>query len=201
MSPAEKTFCFLAPDIRGFWIFVFALLAAIGAAAFLYGISGDLAARAWQAYLTNYVFWTGLSFGAVLFSAILNMAYAEWGRPVKRLAEAFGAYLPVSYLLFWVLYFGRETLFHWMHEAIPEKQAWLNIPFLFARNGVALLLLTGLSLALVYYSLRGDRQWLAEKDPSRGLSELGAGRKLENSEDPFSHHRFCVRFHSHPHGF
>jgi hypothetical protein len=182
MLPAERTFSLLAPQIRGFWIFLFAFLAVIGAAAFLYGISGDLAIRAWQAYLANYVFWAGLSFGAVLFSAILNMAYAEWGRPVKRLAEALGAYLPVSYLLFWVLYFGRGTLFHWIREPVPEKQAWLNVPFLFARNGVALLLLTGLSLALIYYSLRGDRQWLAEKDPSRGLSELGSWEKSWRSQ-------------------
>jgi hypothetical protein len=62
------------------------------------------------------------------------------------------------------------------------KQAWLNVPFLFARNGVALLLLTGLSLALVYYSLRGDRQWLAEKDPSRGLSELGSWEESWRSQ-------------------
>ncbi len=161
MRPAERTFSSLAPDIPGGWVFAFAVLAVIGAAAFLYGVSGDLALRAWQAYLANYVFWAGLAFGAVLFSAVLNMAYAEWGRPVKRLAEAFGAYLPVSYLLFWVLYFGRETLFHWIKEPIPEKQAWLNVPFLFARNGLALLVLTVLCLALVYYSLRGDRQWLA----------------------------------------
>jgi Ni/Fe-hydrogenase subunit HybB-like protein len=177
MLPAEKTFSSLSPEIRGGWIFIFALLAVIGAAAFLYGVSGDLAVRAWQAYLANFVFWAGLSFGAVLFSAILNMAYAEWGRPVKRLAEAFGAYLPVSYLLFWVLYFGRETLFHWIREPVPEKQAWLNVPFLFARNGMALLLLTGLCLALVYYSLRGDRQWLAQREPGAGslASDDGSG--------------------------
>ncbi len=37
------------------------------------------------------------------------------------------------------------------------------MPFFFARNGVGLLLLTLLSLALVYYSVRGDREWLARK--------------------------------------
>ena len=160
MLPDEKT-PFLAPEISTFWTAIFALLAVIGAAAFLYGISGDLSLRSWQVYLANYVFWAGLSFGAVLFAAVLNMTDARWGRPVKRLAEAFGAYLPVSFILFWVLFFGRVTLFHWVRQPVAEKQAWLNVPFFFARNGVALLFLTILSLALVYYSVRGDREWIA----------------------------------------
>ena len=42
---------------------VFSALALCGAAAFLYFIAGPCAARAWQAYLVNFVFWTGSSFG------------------------------------------------------------------------------------------------------------------------------------------
>ncbi len=169
MLPGEKALAPLTPEIRTAWIGIFILLAVIGTGAFLYGISGDMAQRAWQAYLVNYVFWAGLSFGAVLFSAVLNMCYAPWGRPVKRLAEAFGAYLPVSFLLFWVIFFGRETLFHWVQNPVPEKKIYLSVPFFFARNGVGLLVLTLLCLALLYYSVRGDREWLARAggdDPS-----------------------------------
>ncbi len=148
-------------DTGVFWPVLFLVLAIAGAGAFVYGVLGDRAARAWQVYLVNYVFWTGLCFGAVLFSAVLNMSYARWGRPVKRLAEAFGAFLPAAFLLFWVLFFGREILFPWVRQPVPEKQVWLNVPFFFARNGAALLILTVLSLALVYYSVQGDRRWLA----------------------------------------
>ncbi len=174
----------LAADIRVFWPAVFIILAVIGGTAFVYGISGDMAQRAWQVYLVNYVFWAGLSFGAVLFSAVLNMSYAQWGRPVKRLAESFSAYLPISYLLFWVFFFGKEQLFIWVREPFAEKQAWLNVPFFFARNGVGLLILTTLSLALVYYSVRGDREWLARaggQDPSsehRGWESTWRSQKI-----------------------
>jgi hypothetical protein len=65
---------------------LFAVLALAGAAAFLVGIGGPQSLRVWQAYLVNYVFWTGLSFGAVLFVAVLNMTNARWGRSLKRLA-------------------------------------------------------------------------------------------------------------------
>ena len=145
--------------IPGVWIVISALLAMTGAASFLAAISLGEDLRAWQAYLVNFVFWTGLAFGAVLFSAVLNMTGAKWGRPLKRLAEGFAAYLPVAVLLFWVLYFGREQLFHWVRHPVVEKQVWLNTGFMFARNSAGLILLTILSSALAYFSVKGDKLW------------------------------------------
>jgi Ni/Fe-hydrogenase subunit HybB-like protein len=138
---------------------VFAGLAAAGGAAFLWGVSGTEAGRAWQAYLVNYVYWMGLSCGAVLFSAILTMTHARWGRPIKRLAESFAAFLPVGVVGFGLLYLGRESLFPWMHETLPhEKQIWLNVPFFFARDGLALFSITAAAMLLVRYSVQCDRE-------------------------------------------
>ncbi len=151
---------------------VFTALIVAGTAGFLSGILGPHPLRAWQAYLVNFLFWTGLSLGAVLVVAVLNLTGAKWGRPLKRLAEAFGAFLPASFLFFWVLYFGRMELFPWIHHPVPARQVWLNVPFLFARNGAGLFCLTLVSLAMIYYSLKADRQWRAdipggvEKNPS-----------------------------------
>lgn len=158
MSAGEQQRDSLRLRVSKAWTVVFASLALVGMIAFLLGISGGQAQRAWQAYLINYVFWTGLSFGAVLFVAVLNMSDAMWGRPLKRLAEALGAFLPISFLLFWVLYLGREQIFPWIRQPIPEKQIWLNAGFMFGRNGVGLFLLSALSLALIYYSVKGDRE-------------------------------------------
>src|SRR5208283_659816 len=106
MSADENRRDFTAPPIPRAWTIILALLAFVGLVAFCLGISGAQAQRAWQAYLINFVYWTGLSFGAVLFVAVLNMTNAQWGRSLKRMAEALGAFLPVSFLLFWILYFG-----------------------------------------------------------------------------------------------
>ena len=73
---------------------VCAAMVVIGVGAFIGGITSDRALRAWQAYLINFLFWSGLSFGSVLFVAILNMTNARWARPMKRLAEAPSAFLP-----------------------------------------------------------------------------------------------------------
>jgi hypothetical protein len=141
-------------------------LALCGAGAFLYFIAGPQAARAWQAYLVNFVFWTGLSFGALLFVAIMNMTSAHWSRPVKRLAEAPGAFLPIACLLFAGLYPGRAQIFPWILEPVEGKLHWLSAEFLFARDGAGLLLLTGLALVLIYWSVRDDQRAAAETAPA-----------------------------------
>jgi Ni/Fe-hydrogenase subunit HybB-like protein len=120
------------------------------------GIFGSQAQRAWQAYLINFLFWTGLAFGTVLFSTALTLAKGGWGRPLKRLAEAPGAFLPVAFVLFWVLFFGKEILFPWVLEPPHHKEVWLSAGFVFARDGASLLILTALALTLIYYSVRGD---------------------------------------------
>ena len=158
MSAAEKPQDYSPLSISRAWVIIFSGSALAGLIAFLWGVTGPTALRAWQAYLINFVYWTGLSFGAVLFVAVLNMTNAVWGRPLKRLAEALGTFLPASFILFWVLYLGKDEIFPWIKGPISEKQSWLNPGFLFARDGVALFLLTAFSLTLIYYSVKGDKQ-------------------------------------------
>lgn len=143
-------------------VVVFSALIVLGGGAFLAGASmGDTSLRAWQAYLVNFVFWTGTALGSVLFAVALTLTNARWGRSMKRLAESMGAFLPIAFLLYWVIFFGRDILFPWIHDPIPKKEAWLNVPFFFARNGLGLLLLTGVALLLIRSSLRRDLQVLS----------------------------------------
>ncbi len=156
-------------------LIAFSALSVIGAIAFMAGVLGDNPLRAWQAYLINFVFWTGLAFGAVLFSAIVIITGSKWGRPIKRLAESFGAFLPVAFILFWVLFFGKEILFSWVREPVPEKAAWLNAGFLFARDGAGLLLLIGIALAFIYRSAKRD------------LDAVSKGTATIPGQDEFGH--------------
>ena len=160
MSAAERPPNDSPLSISRAWIIIFSASTLTGLLAFLWGVTGPAALRAWQAYLINFVYWTGLSCGAVLFVAVLNMTNAVWGRPLKRLAEALGTFLPASFILFWVLYFGKDEIFPWIKDPIPEKRSWLNPGFLFARDGLGLFLLTAFSLTLIYYSVKGDKQAL-----------------------------------------
>ncbi len=163
MSPLDDGDIY--PGVPASWIVISSILVLVGLAAFLYGAYGAYRLRAWQIFTVNYVFWAGLAFGGVLFSAVLNLSKAVWGRPIKRMAEAFSAYLPVSFLLFWVLWPGKEYIFPWIEKPVPEKQAFLNAPFMFAREGICLFSLTLLSLLLVYFSVKADREWLRNGRP------------------------------------
>jgi hypothetical protein len=163
------------------WIILFIILILLGAIAFLTGISGSSSKRVWYIYLINFVFWIGLSSGAVFFVAVMNMTKSKWARPSKRLGEAFGMFLPISLLLFWILYFGRKEIFPWIGEPIPEKEAWLNVRFLFARDGIGLFLFSAISVALIYYSIKGDKE-IASQTLERGEKDIDSNKKANKRE-------------------
>ncbi len=144
---------------------VFFSMAAIGAAAFAAGMFGWHGTRMWQAYLVNFVFWTGLAYGGIFFVALSNLTNARFGRPMKRLAESMGAFLPVSFLLFAGLYFGRREIFPWMEKSLPHKDAWLNTGFLFGREAAGFIVLSGTALALMTASVKSDRLFAARSRP------------------------------------
>ena len=121
----------------------------VGAITFAMGIARE-ADRAWGVYLVNFLFWTGISQAGAVFLGILYVTGAKWAQPLKRIAVRTTAFLPLSFFLFLLLYLGRESIFPWIADPIPEKAAWLNVPFLFVRDGIGLLLLTGASLLLVF---------------------------------------------------
>jgi hypothetical protein len=153
-------------SFRSVWVVLFSVLVAIGVVVFLSGVLGEQADRTWHAYLVNYLFWFSLAFGMVLYGAVMNMTVADWARPTKRLSEALGPFLPLSLPMLWVLYPGREMIFTWIRNPVPEKSYWLNTEFMFIRNSVGLIVLSALALALIYYSVRGDRHFgrLSEED-------------------------------------
>jgi Ni/Fe-hydrogenase subunit HybB-like protein len=132
---------------------IFYGLTAAGALIFIgVAATGD-PARAWQAYLLNFLFFSAIAQGAVLFSALMYTVKAKWSGPLTDVAESFAAFFPVSLLLFVLLFLGRQYVFPWLHEDLHGKEVWLNLPFLFGRDFAALGLLYGLGLAFLYHRL------------------------------------------------
>jgi len=79
-----------------FYLFVGFLVAIIAFGAFAYlqqlerglGVTGMNRPVFWGVYITNFVFFIGLSHAGTLISAILRIVAAEWRRPFTRMAEA-----------------------------------------------------------------------------------------------------------------
>ncbi len=132
---------------------VFSGLIAVGLAAFCFSLFGRQPERAWQVYLINLLVWSGMAHGALLFSAILHTTRARWGYNFSGLAESFSAFFPVSFILFLLLFAGKGAVFTWLHHDLHGKEAWLNLPFLFARDAAGLLILYGLGFAYLYHAL------------------------------------------------
>ena len=134
------------------WIFI--ILIVIGLAAFITGIIGDHPEKAWQAYLINFLLWSAIAQGAVLFSAVMHMTKARWSGPLSALSESFAAFFPLSFVLFLLLFLGRAHIFPWLHEDLHGKEVWLNIPFLFTRDCIGLLVLYAIGFAYLYNALQ-----------------------------------------------
>ena len=52
------------------------------------GVTGMSRPVYWGVYLSNFIFFTGISMAGTLISAILRVTQANWRRPITRLAEA-----------------------------------------------------------------------------------------------------------------
>jgi molybdopterin-containing oxidoreductase family membrane subunit len=73
---------------------VFILWGAIAYAVQLYeglGVTGLQQPVSWGFYVTNFVFFIGISHAGTLISAILRLSRAEWRRPITRMAEVITA--------------------------------------------------------------------------------------------------------------
>ena len=132
---------------------LFYALAAAGALMFVAAVAVGDPARAWQAYLLNFLFFSAIAQGAVLFSALMHTVKARWSGPLSDVAESFAAFFPVSLALFILLFLGQQHIFPWLHEDLHGKEVWLNVPFLFGRDLLGLCLLYGIGLAFLYHRL------------------------------------------------
>ena len=102
--------------------------------------------RLYASLWINNVYFTGLAIIGVFFLAIQYAAQAGWSAGIKRVMEAFGAWLPYAGVLMLVTFIiANHTIFHWTHgylyvEGTPEydaiiagKRAYLNTPFFLIR--------------------------------------------------------------------
>ena len=125
--------------------------------------------RAWQAFLMNFLLFSGLAQGGVLFSVVMHLTKARWSRGITPLAESFAAFFPVSLVLYLLLFPGREDVFPWLHQELHGKAAWLNLPFLFSRDITGLVILYGAGILFVYYAKKSRR--LTEAEDINGVKE------------------------------
>ena len=132
---------------------VSSLLVAVGAGTFVFQVIVGDADKAWQAYLINFLLFSAIAHGALLFSTLMHAVHARWGGPLSDLAEAFSFFFPVSFFLFLGLFWGKSHVFPWLLQDLHGKENWLNLPFLFSRDLAGLMTLYALGFAYLYHAL------------------------------------------------
>src|SRR2546425_12714766 len=114
------------------WATVLAALAVAAFAAYGYqvyagiGVAGIRWPVYWAFYITNFVFWIGISDAGTLISAILRLANARWRRPVTRCAEVITVFALMIGASFPVIHLGRPWLAFWLFPYPSERRIWPN---------------------------------------------------------------------------
>jgi Ni/Fe-hydrogenase subunit HybB-like protein len=91
------------------------------------GVAGITRPVFWGFYITNFVFWIGLSHAGTLISAILRLANATWRRPVTRCAEVITVFALSIGATFPIIHLGRPWLAFWLFPYPSERGIWPNI--------------------------------------------------------------------------
>ncbi len=113
--------------IAFFGAFVVAgLVAWLSQVYFGFGLSGINWPVYWGFYVTNFVFWIGISHAGTLISAILRLVNAGWRRPVTRCAEAITTFALMIGAMFPLIHLGRPWLAFWLFPYPSDRLIWPN---------------------------------------------------------------------------
>jgi len=171
--PAEVSVCYL-PRSRKANLLILAFIV-VGVVSFYIRWRQDPQA-AWISYITNWLYFTSVSMGGLLLAIATWITKAKWNWSMRRVNQSFVAFLPLSFLLVLPMLSLGESYFPWIEmmagdPVVQNKSAYLNMPFLIARNIVGLAALFGVALYFVYLALRPDMGLTDQRTEAGSKSE------------------------------
>ena len=82
----------------------------------------------WGFFITNFVFWIGISHAGVMLSAILRLAKAEWRRPATRAAEVLTIFSLMTAMIMPIIHTGRPwRIMYWAFPYDFARGIWPDI--------------------------------------------------------------------------
>ena len=118
----------------------------IGLASFAWGLSSGQETRTWGAFLFNLFMFFSLGVAGMIIATIQDVVSAKWGRPMRRIHEGFGSFVPVAAVLFtlyivavWFDIAGAQGVYKWvanpsMLDHFWGKKTWLQPVPMYLRN-------------------------------------------------------------------
>src|SRR5205814_7114944 len=94
-------------------------------------------------YLYAYLFWSGLSLGALAVLMVHYQVGGSWGYVTRRILESATRTLPAVTILFVPILFGLGRLYPWARPEevstdpqLQHRRPYLNLGFFLARTGI-----------------------------------------------------------------
>ena len=122
------------------------------------------AKRSWFAFLNAQLFVLFISLGALFFIAVQHITKAGWSVNIRRLMEAFPAYIVLAVPFALALLFSGDHLYSWFNPEtvakdylLQHKAPYLNIGFFFIRLVVCFAVWIFFSWKLMSFSFKQDK--------------------------------------------
>ncbi len=120
--------------------------------------------RLWANLWLNSVFFAGLAVVGMFFVSLQYLAKAGWSSVLKRVPEAFPAFLPVVGVLMLIIFiFGGHDLFHWTNDALYDKSSPEYDKIIAGKHGFLNKPFYIISLVLYFVVWYGLWRWLRAK--------------------------------------
>ena len=147
------------------------VLGAMAAAGYMFnrglGVTGLNRPVMWGFFITNFVFWIGISHAGVMLSAILRLSKAEWRRPATRAAEVLTVFSLMTAMLMPLIHAGRPwRVFYWVFPYDWARGVYPNVRSALIWDPSAVFTYLTSSILFVYVALLPDLAVL--RDQSTG---------------------------------
>ena len=121
------------------------------------GVTGLQQPIFWGFFITNFIFWVGISHAGVMISAILRLSQAEWRRPMVRAAETMTVFALMTSLLQPLIHAGRPwRIFYWVFPYDWARGIWPDVRSPLVWDPTAIITYLTSSSLFVYTALIPD---------------------------------------------
>ena len=121
------------------------------------GVTGLNRPVFWGFFITNFVFWIGISHAGVMLSAILRLSKAEWRRPATRAAEVLTVFSLMTAMLMPLIHTGRPwRIFYWVFPYDFARGVYMNVRSALVWDPSAVFTYLTSSILFVYVALLPD---------------------------------------------
>ena len=143
-----------------FMPWIYQLIVGVGAA----GMNRN---AVWGTYLSNFIFWIGLSHSGTLLSAVLHITNSQWRKSIYRSAEAMTLFSLMTAALFVMVHVGRLWYVHWSFPIPNPMGLWPNFrsPLMFDVMAIT----TYLTASSIFIYMGSVPDFAAVRDASTGI--------------------------------